>query len=113
MSAPTAQCPHCFAAVSIPDGAEAVTCPSCEHTVRPDAAPPPPRPAVPLARRYVPAEFPPPLNARRHSHAEDDRPAKRKRSSLPVLLAIGGVLALLVIGGAVAVAVALLDRGPT
>ncbi len=134
MSATSAQCPLCFTRSPAPADGGAVVCPGCEHSYTPASASPPPRknPAVPYARALPvggtaksepkPADPPPPAHRAREDDDRprtrsrrryDDEPAKRGGSALPLVLIAGGVLAVLTLGGVVAVAAVLFAKPAT
>ncbi len=130
MSAASVQCPLCFTRSPAPAAGGAVQCPSCAHAFTPPSALPPPRknPDVPYVRvlstggtaksEPKPAEPQPARRAdegdrprtRSRRRYDDDEPAKRGGSALPLALIAGGVLAVLTLGGVVAVGAVLFAR---
>lgn len=130
MNAASVQCPLCFTRSPAPAAGAEVVCPGCNHAFTPSAVGPPPRknPDVPYARvlsggatapkvEPKPAAPPPARRAReddeddrprprtrsRRRYDDDDEPVKRGNSALPLVLIAGGVLAVLTLGGVVAV----------
>lgn len=127
MSPPTVRCPICYTQQPVPVGSGQLVCPGCEHPFIPEGVEAKPadrtpadsrRAAVPRSseggsRRRDDEDDRPPTRTRRKYADEDGRPAnKNSGSALPLVLICGGVLSVLVLGGAAAVAVAAFSGGP-